>query len=148
MDQKSRNSLQSFQLPRPLRLSLLWASMMFLYVYNDYISMYQPETIAMMREGRMGPLGEATDAVLLGVAILMTIPALMVFLSAGLPAAFSKWLNVGFGAAYTLVNAATLFGSPPFYQLIVCVEIVLSISIVVLALTWPKASITARESAP
>lgn len=86
----------------------------------------------------MGPLGEATDAVLLGVAILMTIPALMVFLSAGLPAAFSKWLNVGFGVAYTSVNIATFFGSPPFYQLIVSVETVLSGFIVVSALTWPK----------
>ncbi len=36
-------------------MSLLWTSMMFLYVYNDYISMYAPDTIEMMREGRMGP---------------------------------------------------------------------------------------------
>ena len=111
--------------------------MMFLYVYNDYISMYAPDTIEMMREGRMGPLGEATDGVLLGVAVLMTIPALMVFLSAGLPAGLSKWLNVGFGAAYTCVNVATFFGSPPFYQFIVSIETALSIFIVVSALTWP-----------
>jgi hypothetical protein len=43
-----------------------------------------------------------------------------------------------FGALYTLVNAATFFGAPLFYQFIVCVEIVLSVSIVVSALTWPK----------
>ncbi len=122
--------------------------MMFLYVYNDYISMYQPETIEMMSEGRMGPLGEANSKVLLGVAALMTIPALMVFLSAGLPAAFSKWLNVVFGAAYTLVNLATFFGSPLFYQFIVSIEMVLSILIVVSALTWPKISAAAPESAP
>ena len=147
MDKNSRTSLQAFNLPRPLRLSLLWASMMFLYVYNDYIAMYLPGTIENMSAGRMGPLGEATSIVLFGVAVLMTIPALMVFLSAGLPPAFSKWLNVGFGAAYTLVNAATFFGSALFYQFIVSVEIVLSISIVVSALTWPKASLAARESA-
>lgn len=119
---------------------------MFLYIYNDYISMYLPGTIEMMSDGRMGPLGEATSTVLLGVAVLMTIPALMVFLSAGLPAAFSKCLNVGFGAAYTLVNVATFFGSPLFYQFIVSVETVLSIFIVVSALTWPKT--TAPEAAP
>ena len=28
--------------------------MMFLYVYNDYISMYAPDTIEMMREGAWG----------------------------------------------------------------------------------------------
>lgn len=137
-EKQSRSSLQAFQLPRPLRLSLLWTSMMFLYVYNDYFSMYVPGTIEAMSAGRMGPLGEATDTVLLGVAVLLTIPALMVFASAGLPAAFSKWLNVVFGAVYTLVNAATFFGSPLFYQFVVGVEIVLSTSIVVSALTWPK----------
>jgi hypothetical protein len=50
----------------------------------------------------------------------------------------SKWLNAVFGAVYTLVNVATFFGSPLFYQFIVGVETVLSVSIVVSALTWPK----------
>lgn len=135
---KTSNSLQAFALPHPLRLSLLWTSMMFLYVYNDYISLYSPGTIEGMSAGQIGPLGEATSAVLLGVAVLMTIPALMVFLSAGAPPTLSKWLNVVFGTAYTCVNVATFIGSPLFYQFIVGVEIVLSVSIVVLALTWPK----------
>lgn len=130
--------LKSYELPRPLRLSLLWASMMFLYIYNDYFSLYVPGTIEDMSAGRIGPLGEATSMVLLGVAVLLMIPSLMVFLSFGLPAVFSKWLNVTFGALYTLVNLATLFGSPLFYQFMVSVEIVLSVSIVVSALTWPK----------
>ncbi len=139
-DNEKTSSLQTFQAPRPLRLSLLWASMMFLYIYNDYFSLYVPGTIEGMSAGRIGPLGEATSAVMLGVAVLLTIPSLMVFLSTGLPPAFSKWLNVLFGAVYTCVNVATLFGSPLFYQFIVSVEIVLSISIVFSALTWPKHS--------
>ena len=141
-ERKNTASLQTFPLSRPLRLSLLWASMMFLYVYNDYIHMYVPGTIDSMIAGRMGPLGAATDTVLLGVAVLMTIPALMVFLSAGAPPVISKWLNVVFGAAYTCVNVATFFGSPLFYQFIVGVETVLSISIVAAAVTWPKAPMT------
>lgn len=140
MAMSEKNSLQSYQLSRPLKLSLLWASMMFLYVYNDYIAMYVPGTVEDMMAGRMGPLGEATDAVLFGVAVLMTIPALMVFLSAGAPPILSKWLNILFGAIYTLVNVATFFGSPLFYQFIVAVEVVLSLSIVVSAITWPKST--------
>lgn len=147
VEKQNRSSLQAFPLPRPLSLSLLWTAMMFLYVYNDYFSMYLPGTIEMMSAGRIGPLGEATDAVLLGVAVLMAIPALMVFVPAALPAAFGKWLNVVFGAAYTLVNAATFFGSPLFYQFVVSIEIVLSISIVVLALTWPRIPPTEKEAA-
>lgn len=137
-ESKPAMSLKSYELPRPLRLSLLWASMMFLYIYNDYFSLYVPGTIEDMSAGRIGPLGAATSTVMLGVAVLLTIPSLMVFLSAGLPSAVSKWLNVTFGAVYSLVNVATLFGSPLFYQFIVSVEIVLSVSIVVSALTWPK----------
>jgi Family of unknown function (DUF6326) len=145
VDKATKNSLRSFELPRPLRLSLLWASMMFLYIYNDYFSLYVPGTIEDMIAGRIGPLGEATSTVLLGVAILLTIPSVMVFLSAGLPPALSKWLNIVFGAVYTLVNLATFFGSPLFYQFIVSVEIVLSVWIVVSALTWPKQSSNPTE---
>jgi hypothetical protein len=135
---KAAGSLQGFELPRGLRLSLLWASMMFLYIYNDYFSLYVPGTIEGMSAGRIGPLGEATSLVMLGVAVLLTIPSLMVLVSAVLPAALSKWLNVVFGVLYTLVNAATFFGAPLFYQFIVSVELILSVSIVVSALTWPK----------
>jgi hypothetical protein len=137
-ENRTTTSLKPFELARPLRLALLWASMMFLYIYNDYFSMYVPGAVEKMNAGKIGPLGEATPMVLLGVAVLLTIPSLMVFLSAGLPPTVSKWLNVFFGAVYTLVNAATFFGAPLFYQFIVCVEIVLSVSIVVSALTWPK----------
>lgn len=132
--------LEEFRLPRGLRLALLWAAMMFLYVYNDYFSLYTPGTIDMMKAGRIGPLGPATDAVMLGVSALLAIPSLMVFLSAGASARLSKWLNVGFGTAYSLVNAATFFGSPLFYQFTVVLELVLSVAIVVSALTWPKAA--------
>lgn len=138
MSEKRKRSLQSVQLPRPLRLAFLWVTMMFLYIYNDYFSLYLPGDIEEMMAGKMGPLGEATETVLLGVSILMAIPALMVFASAGLPAVFSKWLNVVFGSTYTCVNIATFFGSPLFYQFTVCLETVLSIYIVVSALTWPK----------
>jgi len=143
MPDMGAGSLESFRMPRGLRLSLLWTSMIFLYVYNDYISMYAPGTVEDMIAGKLGPLGVASDAVLFGVAALMAIPSLMVFVSAGASAVLSKWLNVVFGAAYSLVNLATFFGSPPFYQFMVALEIVLSVSIVVSAVTWPKANAAA-----
>lgn len=138
MSRNTGTSLQAFELPCPLKLSLLWASMMFLYIYNDYFALYAPGTIEMMSAGTMGPLGEATDTIMLAVALLMAIPALMVFLSAGLPPALGKWLNVVFGAAYTCVNVATVFGSPPAYQFMVSIETVLSVSIVISAFRWPR----------
>jgi hypothetical protein len=62
----------------------------------------------------------------------------MIFLSAALPPIASKWLNVVFGLAYTGIEALTLIGSRPFYQLIVVLEIVLSALIVWTALRWPR----------
>lgn len=138
MEKTPTASLKSWELPLPLKLSLLWASMMFLYIYNDYFSLYLPGTIEGMSAGKIGPLGEATPFVMLGVAVLLTIPSLMVFVSAWLPPPLSKWLNVVFGIIYTLVNVATFFGSALFYQFIVSVEVILSVSIVVCALKWPK----------
>jgi hypothetical protein len=138
MSNDSKSTLERYRLPVGIRLALLWTSLMFLYIYNDYFDMYSPGTIEGMAAGRIGPLGPATDAVLIGVAVLMAIPALMIFLSAALPPIASKWLNVVFGLAYTGIEALTLIGSRPFYQLIVVLEIVLSALIVWTALRWPR----------
>jgi hypothetical protein len=138
MSNDSKSTLERYRLPVGIRLALLWTSLMFLYIYNDYFDMYSPGTIEGMAAGRIGPLGPATDAVLIGVAVLMAIPALMIFLSAALPPIASKWLKVVFGLAYTGIEALTLIGSRPFYQLIVVLEIVLSALIVWTALRWPR----------
>jgi hypothetical protein len=41
---------------------------MFLYIYNDYFSLYTPGTIADIPAGRLGPLGQASAGVLVGVS--------------------------------------------------------------------------------
>ena len=120
-----------------LALSLSWASLMFLFLYNDYFSMFTPGTLEMMAAGQMGPLGPATDAVLIAVSVLMAIPASMVCLSVALPAALNRWMNVTLGLVYAVIQVLTLFGSPPFYQGVVLVEIALLLTIVWRAYRWP-----------
>ena len=115
----------------------MWTSLMFLYVYNDYFSLYVPGTIEGMAKGAMGPLGEATQGVLTGVSLLLAVPALMITLSVSLRRSASRWANVLFGAAYTLVELSTLFGSPLFYQVVVVLEMALTASIVWNAWRWP-----------
>ncbi len=131
--------LKSQPLPTNLAIALLWASLLGLYIYNDYFSLYVPGTVNNMLEGIMGPLGPATDGVLLGVSALLAIPAAMIFLSAALPAAASRWLNLALGALYTLVNAMTFLGARPFYQMVVCLEIAVTIAIFIYAIRWPRA---------
>ena len=135
---KVQGSLEEFETPTNIKLALLWASLMFLYIYNDYFSMYTPGTVGSMAKGSLGPLGHATDAVLVGLAIMLAVPSLMIFLSAGLASGISRWLNVALGLVYTAIEGLTLPGSPLFYKIVVVAEIILTSMIVFHALLWPR----------
>jgi hypothetical protein len=66
-----------------MKLSALWAALMFLYIYADIFSLFKPGHIDRMTEGLMGPF-PVTQGSLLGFSVLMVIPAVMVFLSLAL----------------------------------------------------------------
>ena len=129
---------EQFRAPTSVTLALAWASLMSLYIYNDYFSMYLPGTIRDMSSGRMGPLGPATPGVLVGVSIMLAIPALMILLSVALPAPASRWLNIVFGLAYTVIEVLTFLGPALFYSIVVALEIGLTLFIVWRAVRWPK----------
>jgi hypothetical protein len=131
-------SVEHFRAPTSVTLALAWASLMSLFIYNDYFSMYLPGTIRDMSSGRMGPLGPATTGVLVGVSIMLAIPALMILLSVALPTRASRWLNIVFGLVYTVVEALTFLGPALFYRIVVALEIGLTLFIVWRALRWPK----------
>ena len=42
--------------PVQMKLSALWAALMFLYIYADFFSLYKPGQIEEVMAGRMGPL--------------------------------------------------------------------------------------------
>jgi len=142
---KEKYPLEHFRVATPIRLALLWGTLMSLYIYNDYFAMYTPGTIRAMSEGRMGPLGQATPTVMVATALLLAIPALMIFLSAALPPLWSKWLNVILGAAYTAVEALTFQGPYLFYKIVVAIEIAVTLAIIAHALRWPRKSDQAHQ---
>lgn len=125
------------RLPTGLALSLLWASLMGLYIYNDYFSLYLPRTLERMAAGELA-FGPATPGALLTVSILLAVPALMIFLSAALPRVVSRWGNIVLGLAYTGIEGLTFVGSPLFYQVVVGLEIAITLLIVVYAIRWPR----------
>lgn len=138
MPQKSRPPIEEFRVPPPVKLSLLWASLMSLYIYNDFIALWKPGMIEMISDGRMGPLGEATDLVMVGVAVVVGLPATMVFLSSILPANVSRLLNMIFGPIFCALAVLTGIWAAPFYQLIVAAEVVVLILITWIAFRWPR----------
>lgn len=122
-----------------MKLSALWAALMFLYIYADYFSLYKPGQMEEVMAGRMGPF-PVTQASLLTAAILMLIPALMVFLSLALKPRVGRWANIILGALYTAVNIGNLVGETwAFYLLFGIVEMALTLLIVGYAWTWRNA---------
>lgn len=130
--------LEDIKVPLRLKLSALWASLMFCYIYGDYFGLYQPGNLQDMLRGQMGPLGPTTQGVLLGTAVLMAIPSLMVFLSLVLPAVLSRWFNVVLGVAYAIIILVSMPGAWVFYQFLGVLEAALSLLIAWQAWRWPS----------
>src|SRR2546430_587689 len=74
-------SLDDVKIHVKFKMSALWASVMFCYIYADYFGLYVPGALQGMLNGRMGPLGPTTQGVLLGTSFMMAIPSVMIFLS-------------------------------------------------------------------
>ena len=122
------------------KLSALWVSVTLCYLYCDYFYLYQPGKLESMLAGQMGPLGQTTQGVLLGVSVLLSIPALMVFFSIILPARLNRMANVLFGSLFTLIMLVFLFapGVWLYYKYFAAVEVLLTSTAVWLAWKWPK----------
>jgi hypothetical protein len=69
----------------------------------------------------------------------------MIFLSAALPRAASRWANVALGLVYTAIEAMTFLGSPPFYKIVVALEILVTLAIVAYAWRWREPDGARRE---
>ena len=122
-----------------VKLTSLWASGMFCYVYGDYFELYVPGKLPEMLQGKIGPLVTATQGVLVGTSIMMAIPSVMVFLSLVLPAGLCRFANVALGLVYSVIMALVISGSAwQFYVLLGVVEIVLTSLVVWYAWPWPK----------
>lgn len=120
-----------------LKISALWISVMFCYLYADYFGLYVPGNLQSMLQGQMRPLGPTTQGVLLFTAAMMAIPSVMVFLSVALKAELSRWLNILFGVLYTAIILRTMWGWT-FFIFYGVIEVTLTGLIVVYAWKWPK----------
>ena len=131
------NILSDPPLPQRLKLSALWASLTFCYLYGDYFGLYRPGKLQHMLDGA-GPMGPSSQGSLLFVALLLAVPGLMVFLSLALPARFVRLLNIGLALFYALFVALTLPGAWWFYLAYSGIEILLCLLIVRMAWAWPR----------
>ncbi|HUV83488.1 MAG TPA: DUF6326 family protein, partial [archaeon] len=92
---KSATMLEDMKINVKIKLSALWVTVNLLYLYVDLYYNYIPGVIEKIIAGEVAFTGiEVTQAFLLVVIILMTIPSIMVFLSLILPAKANRWTNI------------------------------------------------------
>jgi hypothetical protein len=136
-DEEFPPTLDDIKVHVKLKLFALWSSVMFFYIYGDYFELYQPGKLQEMIAGRM-PFGAVSQGVLLGMAAVIVIPSLMPFLSLVLPPRVNRWVNIVFGAIYTVIMILAMKGGWHFYIFFGLIEITLTGLIVWYAWTWPK----------
>ncbi|MEO6801509.1 MAG: DUF6326 family protein [Rhodanobacter sp.] len=119
------------------KLSALWSSLMFCYIYGDYFGLYVPGQLRGMLDGA-GPVGPVSQGSLIGTALLLAVPGLMVFLSLALAPRLCRWLNVALGLFYAAIMLLTMPGAWWFHITLGPVEVALSLLIVAYAWRWPK----------
>ena len=119
-----------------MKLSALWVTLMLLYLYADFFSLFRTGQLDEMKSGQMGPF-LATQGTLFIFSIMMIIPPVMIFLSLTLKSKVNRWVNIIAGGLYTLVSISNLIGETwAYYYLFGTVEIFLTILIVGYALKW------------
>jgi hypothetical protein len=136
-----KNNLEDFKVNTRIKLSALWGSVMFCYVYGDFFTLFVPGRIKNLADGNSG-LGTTTPLTLLVFAILMTVPSLMIFLSLVLKPKINRWINISIGIFFTAVMILIIISSinewMMFYIYLAFIEIILTSSIVWHAWTWPN----------
>jgi Family of unknown function (DUF6326) len=121
-----------------VKLSALWVSVMFLYVYVDIFSFYMPGTIDDILIGRVWEF-DITQGWALGALALMAIPSLMVFLSLALPVVAARRANLVVATVYVLVSIGNAVGETwAFIWLGSAVEVALLLLLLRYAWTWPR----------
>ena len=136
-EKKTATILEDVKINIKIKLSALWATVMFIYLYVDIFGFFKPGVIEDAIAGKVWTF-QITQVWLLGVIILMTIPSLMVFLSLVLPGKANRWTNIIVGILYIVVTLGMTIGeSYVFYIFGSIVETVLLLLIVVYAWKWP-----------
>lgn len=140
MDSKktTRTDFEDLPIPVKIKLSALGTAVMFCYLYGDYFSFYVPGAIESFISGKTLL---NTPVKLFAASLLMTVPALMVFLSLILKPGVNRLLNIIFGILYTgimlLIAVTSLAPWYTFYVFLAIVECFITSTIVCLAWKWP-----------
>ena len=138
-NRKPTKSLEDVKIDVKLKLAALWVVLMFCYTYADILGFYAPGNLEELISGEIAGI-QMTQELLLGSAILMVIPSLMIFLSLALKVNVNRIVNILAGIAYLIVLVSTFFTgkNPAYYILFAVVKAALLVLIVWHGWKWPQ----------
>ena len=133
--------LEDVKINVKIKLSILWATLMFIYIYVDIFRFFQPGEIQNILAGKVWEFN-ITQTWALSAMIMMTIPIIMVFLSLALKAKVNRWINIILGALHIIIAIANVIGETWAYYIFGgIVEVALCSLIVMYAWKWPTQEI-------
>ncbi|HMR57391.1 MAG TPA: DUF6326 family protein [Cyclobacteriaceae bacterium] len=134
----SEKALEDINVSVKLKLAALWTSLMFLIIYLDYFHLYMPGKVEDILNGKVFVF-DITQGFLLAALALVTIPALMIFLSVALPANVNRWANIIIAAVNIPFMLFNLAGEAWMHMVFgAAVEVVLLCLIIRYAWKWPR----------
>jgi hypothetical protein len=117
-----------------IKLAALWVSLMLTYLLGDVLRIFSGDFIA----GEVGGM-QVSQGLYLGLAILLVIPVVMIFLSLTLKYALNRWANIILPIGFFVFNAIGLPTYQSLYdQFLIVVGLVFNLLTVWVAWTWPK----------
>jgi hypothetical protein len=130
--------LEDARVPVKLKLSALWAALMFLYAYGDIFAYFRPGFIEDVMAGEVFAF-EINQIFLLAISIYVAIPAVMVFLALMLSPGFSRWVNIVLGLVYAATILLSTIGEDyAYYFFLSFVESAIAVLFVWYAWKWPE----------
>jgi hypothetical protein len=117
-----------------IKLSALWGALMLTYLLGDVLRIFSGDFEA----GEIGGQQIAQE-MYLGLAILMMIPVVMVFLSLTLKYPVNRWANIVIAVFFFGFNLIGLLTYPSAYdKFLIIVGLVFNVLTVWHAWKWPK----------
>jgi len=112
-------------------LSGWWVALMLIYLLGDVLRIFSGDV------ARMGGTQHFSQAMWLGIAVLMLIPILMIVVSLALPHPVNRWANIIVAVFFFLLNLVTLPTYPSAYdKFLLLVSMVFNVVTVWTAWNW------------
>ena len=120
----------------PIKLAGLWVAVMLTYLLGDVLRIYSGDLTIGEIGGR-----QVTQGMWLGIAILMVIPIVMVFLSLTLAQPVNRWVNIIVAVFFFVFNLIGLPTYPSAYdRFLIVVGLVFNVLTVWYAWRWGHAT--------